>query len=43
MAYSLSDDPRRPLPSPLEGYRQSYEEWAAHISESELWVKAQAL
>ncbi len=27
MAYSLSEDPRRPLPQPLEGWRSEFEQW----------------
>ena len=43
MAYSLSDDPRRPLQPPWEGYRAQYEEWAKQGASEELWARARAL
>jgi hypothetical protein len=43
MAYSLSDDPRRPLQQPWEGYRTQYEEWVADIPMGDLWARAKAL
>lgn len=39
MAYSLSDDPRRPLPEPLQGWRQQFEAWHATASEN-MWAEA---
>lgn len=43
MAYSLSEDPRKPLPEPLEGYRVRYEAWAKTIDHSQRWVEAARL
>src|SRR5258708_29712101 len=31
MAYSLSADPRRPLPEPLEGYRSAFDAWYRQV------------
>ena len=39
MAYSLSEDPRRALPEPLQGWRQRFEEWHA-TSRGDLWTEA---
>ena len=39
MAYSLSEDPRHPLPEPLQGWRQKFEEWHATAHEG-LWTEA---
>jgi hypothetical protein len=38
MAYSLSGDPRRPLPQPLEGYRAEFETW--YPGKAEVWTEA---
>lgn len=43
MAYSVSQDPRRPLPEPLEGFRRQYEAWAARVPAAALWSRAEAL
>jgi hypothetical protein len=43
MAYSLSKDPRRPLPEPLEGYRSRFEAWYGPIGLARLWVEAEKL
>ena len=43
MAYSLSNDPRRPLSEPWEGYRAEYERWVSQIPREELWARANAL
>lgn len=41
MAYSLSKDPRRPLPEPLEGYRARYETWAKQVGAQHIWDEAE--
>jgi len=43
MAYSLSRDPRRPLPPPLEGYRQEFETWYQQVGPGKLWQEAKDL
>ena len=43
MAYSLSDDPRKPLPQPLEGWRKQFELWYPTVANQELWATARAL
>ena len=43
MAYSLSEDPRQPLPEPLQGYRAKFEAWHTGIPPAELWAAASAL
>jgi hypothetical protein len=43
MAYSLSQDPRRPLPEPLQGYRSEFEVWFKQIGKSQLWREAERL
>ena len=43
MAYSLSEDPRRPLPEPLQGYRSRFEDWVKQIGLANLWVEAEKL
>jgi hypothetical protein len=43
MAYSLSKDPRRPLPEPLEGYRSQFEAWYRPIGLAQLWGEAEKL
>ena len=42
MAYSLSEDPRRPLPAPLEGWRSHFEGWYSSVGTSKLWQAADA-
>jgi hypothetical protein len=43
MAYSLSEDPRRPLPQPLEGWRSEFERWLPSVQNQDLWATARAL
>lgn len=43
MAYSLSEDPRRPLPARYEAWRHRFEAWYPGIVKSELWAQAAAL
>lgn len=43
MAYSLSEDPRRPLPEPLEGWRSRFESWYPAVKKEELWDIARTL
>jgi hypothetical protein len=43
MAYSLSEDPRRPLPEPLEGWRSQFESWYPDVKKQDLWAVARAL
>ncbi|HMN79809.1 MAG TPA: hypothetical protein PKA20_07740 [Burkholderiaceae bacterium] len=40
MAYSLSEDPRRPLPEPLEGWRREFEHWYPAVGGERLWFAA---
>lgn len=40
MAYSLSDDPREPLPGKLEALRLKYETWTAQFEPHQLWLQA---
>jgi hypothetical protein len=41
MAYSLSEDPRRPLPEPLQEYRSRFEAWLKQIGLARLWLEAE--
>jgi hypothetical protein len=43
MAYSLSGDPRRPLPEPLQGYRAAFEAWFKEVGPERLWAEAEKL
>jgi hypothetical protein len=43
MAYSLSLDPRNPLPEPLQGYRSKFETWFKQVGLANLWVEAERL
>ena len=43
MAYSMSQDPRRPLPEPLEAYRTEFESWYTSINSESLWAAAAKL
>lgn len=43
MAYSLSEDPRRPLPRPMEDWRTQFERWYPSASGQDFWVTARAL
>ncbi len=43
MAYSLSRDPRRPLPGPLQGYRSEFETWFKRVGSARLWPEAESL
>jgi len=40
MAYSLSGDPRNPLPEPLQGYRSRFEAWYKQVGPDKLWIEA---
>lgn len=40
MAYSLSKDPRHPLPQPLESFRKDYNEWAKDMNTDQVWHEA---
>jgi hypothetical protein len=42
MAYSASQDPRRPLQEPWETYRRQFEEWAQQVPAEALWSQAAA-
>ena len=42
MAYSLSEDPRRPLPALSEAWRADFEAWYASMNPADLWLKAKA-
>jgi hypothetical protein len=43
MAYSLSEDPRHPLPEPLEGWRSRFEQWRLTLGKEDIWQAAEAL
>lgn len=43
MAYSLSDDPRKPLPEPLEGWRSQFDSWYPTVTRAKLWATARSL
>ena len=43
MAYSLSQDPRDPLPEPLQSYRARFNAWFEVVGPEELWAQAQRL
>jgi hypothetical protein len=43
MAYSLSEDPRRPLPTELEGWRTQYERRLGGERGAALWARVEAL
>ena len=43
MAYSLSEDPRRPLPQPMETWRQEFEAWYPTVRHEEIWTSAAKL
>jgi len=43
MAYSLSGDPRRPLPQQLEGQRAEFEVWLGKVGRARLWEEADRL
>jgi hypothetical protein len=43
MAYSLSQDPRDPLPEPLQGYRARFNAWFKEVGRAQLWAQAQLL
>ena len=43
MAYSLSEDPRRPLPTELEGWRTRYERRFGGERGAALWARVEAL
>lgn len=41
MAYTLSEDPRQPLPSPLEQWRDAFTKWRTATSHQNLWQAAE--
>jgi hypothetical protein len=43
MAYSMSRDPRKLLPEPLEGYRSQFEVWFKQVGPERLWAEAEHL
>lgn len=43
MAYTLSQDPRDPLPASLEAFRQAYLSWAGTIDNNHFWKAASKL
>jgi hypothetical protein len=43
MAYSLSEDPRRPLPARLEAWRAQYERRLGAEEGAALWARVEAL
>ena len=43
MAYSLSQDPRRPLPQPLEDWRTRFDRWYPSVQGQDLWATARSL
>lgn len=43
MAYSLSEDPRDPLPEKLEAYRRQFDAWYQKYDPATVWEAAQAL
>jgi hypothetical protein len=43
MAYSLSEDPRRPLAQPFEEWRKQFESWRPAVSQQDFWVRAREL
>lgn len=43
MAYALSEDPRHPLPQPLEDWRSQFERWYPSVASQSLWSTALAL
>jgi len=42
MAYSLSEDPRRPLPQALQAWRDAYEQWRMANADKDIWQAAEA-
>lgn len=43
MAYSLSEDPRRPLSEPWQQYRAEFEAWYQKVGKENLWKEARKL
>ena len=43
MAYSLSEDPRTPLPEPLQSHRARFESWFKLVGAERLWAEAEHL
>jgi len=43
MAYALSNDPRKLLPEPLQGYRSEFETWSKQVDPGQLWLEAERL
>jgi hypothetical protein len=43
MAASLSDDPRRPMPEPLNSFRMQFDDWFGRIDKKQFWTEAARL
>lgn len=43
MAYALSEDPRRLLPEPMEGWCSKFEAWYSAVKNEALWDAARRL
>lgn len=43
MAYSLSEDPRQPLPEPWQQHRTRFEAWFQQVGKERLWEEARQL
>lgn len=43
MAYSLSEDPRKPLAEPFEGWRAQFEQWRQYATSQDFWEAARSL
>jgi hypothetical protein len=43
MAYSISEDPRSPLPARFEVYRSQFDAWYRAVGTEGLWSAAEAL
>jgi len=43
MAYSFSEDPRRPLTEPWQHYRAEFEAWIRKVGKDKLWEEAEKL
>lgn len=43
MAYAMSEDPRTPLPPPLQGWRDAFEQWRAATKDQDIWEAARSV
>ena len=43
MVYSMSADPRKPLPQPLQSWRDSFEQWRLVTRDQDIWEAARAV